>query len=76
MGLKHVFRRLLRLGHIDAAEQTGNGLAPTWGPAGRPALLTIDHVLLDPRCAVLATAVHSLPGSDHRAVFAKFRLPA
>jgi endonuclease/exonuclease/phosphatase family metal-dependent hydrolase len=70
------FRRLLRLGHIDAAEQTGNGLAPTWGPAGRPALLTIDHVLLDPRCAVLATAVHSLPGSDHRAVYAKFRLPA
>lgn len=70
------FRRLLRLGHIDAAEQDGNGLAPTWGPAGKPALLTIDHVLLDPRCAVLATAVHSLPGSDHRAVYAKFRLPA
>ncbi len=70
------FRRLLRLGHIDAAEQTGNGLAPTWGPAGKPALLTIDHVLLDPRCAVLATSVHFLPGSDHRAVYAAFRLPA
>jgi endonuclease/exonuclease/phosphatase (EEP) superfamily protein YafD len=70
------FRRLLRLGHVDAAGQTGNGLAPTWGPAGKPALLTIDHVLVDSRCAVLATSVHFLPGSDHRAVYAKFRLPA
>lgn len=70
------FRRLLRRGHVDAACQAGNGLAPTWGPAGRPALLAIDHVLLDPRCAVLATSVHFLPGSDHRAVYAEFRLPA
>jgi endonuclease/exonuclease/phosphatase (EEP) superfamily protein YafD len=70
------FRRLLRLGHIDAADQMGNGLAPTWGPLGKPALLTIDHVLLDPRCAVLAASVHLLPGSDHRAVYAEFRLPA
>jgi endonuclease/exonuclease/phosphatase (EEP) superfamily protein YafD len=69
------FRRLLRLGHVDAADQTGNGLVPTWGPGGRPALLTIDHILVDPRCAVLATSVHALPGSDHRAVCAKFRLP-
>jgi len=46
-----------------------------WGPRGKPALLTIDHVLVDPRCAVLATSVHDLPGSDHRAVYAEFRLP-
>jgi endonuclease/exonuclease/phosphatase family metal-dependent hydrolase len=70
------FRRLLRLGHVDAADQTGNGLAPTWGPAGKPALLTIDHVLVDPRCAVLAASAHLLPGSDHRAVYAELRLPA
>ena len=70
------FRRLLRLGHADAACQTGNGLVPTWGPWGRPAILTIDHVLVDSRCAVLATSVHPLPGSDHRAVYAEFRLPA
>ncbi len=69
------FRRLLRLGHVDAAAQLGRGLIPTWGPAGRPALLTLDHVLLDPRCAVLAASVHQLPGSDHRAVYAEFRLP-
>ncbi|MGD0375304.1 MAG: endonuclease/exonuclease/phosphatase family protein [Streptosporangiaceae bacterium] len=69
------FRRLLRLGHIDAAAQLGGGLIPTWGPGGRPALLTLDHVLVDPRCAVLAASVHHLPGSDHRAVYAEFRLP-
>jgi endonuclease/exonuclease/phosphatase (EEP) superfamily protein YafD len=72
------FRRLLRLGHVDAACQAGNGLVPTWGPApgGRLGLLTIDHVLVDPRCAVLTTSVHAIPGSDHRALRAQFRLPA
>jgi endonuclease/exonuclease/phosphatase family metal-dependent hydrolase len=72
------FRRLLRLGHIDAASQAGNGLAPTWGPGprGRPALLAFDHVLVDPRCAVLGTSTHPLPGSDHRALSAEIRLPA
>jgi endonuclease/exonuclease/phosphatase (EEP) superfamily protein YafD len=71
------FRRLLRRGHRDAAIEAGRGLAPTWGPEprGRPALLTLDHVLVDPRCAVLATAVHELPGTDHRALFAELRLP-
>ncbi len=70
------FRRLLRQGHVDAAAEMGHGLVPTWGPWGRLALLTLDHVLVDPRCAVLATSVHRLPGSDHRAVYAEFRLPA
>ena len=52
------FRRLLRMGHADAARQVGRGLVATWAPAasGRPALLAFDHVLVDPRCAVLATA--------------------
>jgi endonuclease/exonuclease/phosphatase (EEP) superfamily protein YafD len=72
------FRRLLRLGYVDAASQVGNGLVPTWGPEprGRPALFTVDHVLVDPRCAVLATSVHAVAGSDHRALYARFRLPA
>ena len=70
------FRGLLRLGHVDAASQMGKGLVPTWAPWGRsPGLLTIDHVLIDPRCAVLAASVHPLPGSDHQAVYAEFRLP-
>jgi endonuclease/exonuclease/phosphatase (EEP) superfamily protein YafD len=71
------FRRLLRLGYADAASQVGNGLELTWGPepTGQPALLTVDHVLVDPRCAVLGTSVHQLPGSDHQALYAEFRLP-
>ena len=71
------FRRLLGHGFKDAACEAGNGLAPTWGfiPGGRLALVTIDHVLTDQRCAVLGTSVHALPGTDHRAVFARIRLP-
>jgi len=70
-----VFRSVLRLGYADAALQAGKALRPTWGPAGRPALITIDHVLVDRRCAVLASAVHAVPGTDHRAVYAEVRLP-
>ncbi|HUD39326.1 MAG TPA: endonuclease/exonuclease/phosphatase family protein [Streptosporangiaceae bacterium] len=72
------FRDLLRRGYVDAASQSGNGLVPTWGPlpGGRGALLALDHVLADARCAVLRTSVHRLPGTDHRAVFAELRLPA
>jgi endonuclease/exonuclease/phosphatase family metal-dependent hydrolase len=71
------FRRLLGHGLNDAACQVGGGLAPTWGfiPGGRLALLTIDHVLTDDRCAVLGTSVHALRSTDHRAVFARIRLP-
>jgi endonuclease/exonuclease/phosphatase (EEP) superfamily protein YafD len=70
------FRSLLRLGHVDAASQMGKGLVATWAPWGRsPGLLTIDHVLVDPRCAVLAASVRPLPGSDHQAVYVEFRLP-
>jgi endonuclease/exonuclease/phosphatase family metal-dependent hydrolase len=72
------FRRLLRLGYVDAASQVGNGLVPTCGPWShrRPVLLTLDHVLIDPRCAVQRTAAHPVPGSDHRALYAELRLPA
>jgi endonuclease/exonuclease/phosphatase (EEP) superfamily protein YafD len=70
-----VFRSVLRLGYADAALQAGNALAPTWGPAGKLALITIDHVLVDQRCAVRASSVHAVPGSDHRAVYAEVRLP-
>jgi endonuclease/exonuclease/phosphatase (EEP) superfamily protein YafD len=71
------FRRLLHRGYVDAARQAGNGLVLTWGPEprGHPALLTIDHVLIDPRCAVRATSAHRLPGSDHHALYAELRLP-
>jgi endonuclease/exonuclease/phosphatase (EEP) superfamily protein YafD len=72
------FRRLLRRGWADAASQAGHGLSPTWGPqpGRRPALLAIDHILTDRRCAVLTTSAHQLTGTDHRALYAELQLPA
>jgi endonuclease/exonuclease/phosphatase (EEP) superfamily protein YafD len=73
------FRDLLAQGHVDAASQMGKGLVATWSPwgvLGGPGMLTLDHVLVDPRCTVLAASVHRVPGSDHKAVYAEFRLPA
>jgi endonuclease/exonuclease/phosphatase (EEP) superfamily protein YafD len=72
------FRRLLRRGYLDAASEVGHGLSATWGPrpGRRLALLAIDHVLTDRRCAVLTTSAHWLTGSDHRALYAELRLPA
>jgi endonuclease/exonuclease/phosphatase family metal-dependent hydrolase len=69
------FRDVLRLGYADAAQQAGNALTPTWGPPGNGAVLTLDHVLVDRSCAVLACSVHLVPGSDHRAVYAEIQLP-
>jgi endonuclease/exonuclease/phosphatase (EEP) superfamily protein YafD len=69
------FRDVLRLGYADAARQAGKALTPTWGPWGTGAILTLDHVLVDPSCAVLACSVHVIPGSDHRAVYAAIQLP-
>ncbi|MFF5260588.1 endonuclease/exonuclease/phosphatase family protein [Actinomadura viridis] len=68
-------RRLLGRGYADAADRAGAGLTPTWGGAGTDPPLTIDHVLVDRRCAVKGFAVHDVRGSDHRAVFAEVRLP-
>ena len=69
------FRDVLRLGYADAAQQAGDALTPTWGPAGKDAMLTLDHVLVDRSCAVLACSVHVVPGSDHRAVYTEIQLP-
>jgi endonuclease/exonuclease/phosphatase (EEP) superfamily protein YafD len=71
------FRRLLHIGYADAASLAGNGLALTWGPhpGRRLTLLAIDHILVDRRCAVLATSVHRLTGSDHLALCGELRLP-
>lgn len=64
------FRRLLRNGYRDAAEQAGAGLTPTYpGSSWLPPLLTIDHLLVR-NCLASAAWTVSLPGSDHRALVA------
>ncbi|GAA3460180.1 endonuclease/exonuclease/phosphatase family protein [Saccharothrix longispora] len=76
--LDHVgMRRLLNGGYVDAADQVGAGLAPTW-PAGAPwpPPVVIDHVLVDNRCPVDSFAVVDIPGTDHRAVVSRFVVPA
>ncbi|MEV4457416.1 endonuclease/exonuclease/phosphatase family protein [Microbispora sp. NPDC049633] len=69
-------RAVLGRGYADAADATGDGLTTTW-PANRrhPPLITIDHVLYDERASAVRTGVHTVPGSDHRALSAELRLP-
>jgi endonuclease/exonuclease/phosphatase (EEP) superfamily protein YafD len=69
-------RRVLDDGYEDAAAVVGAGLQGTW-PSGRrvPPPVAIDHVLADKRCGVRAVSVHTIPGTDHRAVFAELVLP-
>lgn len=69
-------RDVIERGYRDAAEVTGKGLEPTW-PSGLtvPPLLTIDHVLADSRVGVAEYGVENLPGSDHRAIYARLVLP-
>jgi endonuclease/exonuclease/phosphatase (EEP) superfamily protein YafD len=69
-------RRVIDTGYEDAAAVVGAGLHGTW-PEGRriPPAVIIDHVLADARCGVRAVSVHTIPGTDHRAVFAELVLP-
>ncbi|MFI7700300.1 endonuclease/exonuclease/phosphatase family protein [Nonomuraea sp. NPDC049480] len=70
------FRDLLDRGYVDAADQVGKGLVPTW-PNFRaiPPIIAIDHVVADRRVAVRRVEVADVPGTDHRGVFAELRLP-
>ncbi|MFF1608157.1 endonuclease/exonuclease/phosphatase family protein [Amycolatopsis sp. NPDC058278] len=67
------YRTVLARGYRDAAEERGEGLTPTW-PSSLP-VVTIDHVAVDNRAAVLDYRVFDVTDSDHRAVFAEVRLP-
>ncbi|MBC6461690.1 endonuclease/exonuclease/phosphatase family protein [Actinomadura sp. HBU206391] len=69
------FRSILDRGYADAADRVGKGLVPTWGTERREPALTIDHVLVSRQVAVRRVEVFSVPGSDHRALFADLRLP-
>ncbi len=63
-------------GYVDAADAAGKGLVATW-PTNRrfPPVITIDHVLADPRARVQAFDAYKMKGSDHRAVVATVRVP-
>ncbi|GAB3226183.1 endonuclease/exonuclease/phosphatase family protein [Glycomyces halotolerans] len=79
----HAMRELIASGYVDAADATGEGLAATWRPIDggrlrgllRPPPITLDHVLVDERIAVLDLEVLDKRGSDHAPVVASIRLP-
>jgi endonuclease/exonuclease/phosphatase family metal-dependent hydrolase len=70
-------RELVSQGYADAADARGSGLTPTWPveDGGLPALVAIDHVLADERIGFGDVSIHTIPDSDHRAVFAELLLP-
>lgn len=64
------FRRLLRDGFLDAAEQSGAGLVATYpADSAIPPLIGIDHILTLNSTARDARSVW-IPGSDHLGVIA------
>jgi endonuclease/exonuclease/phosphatase (EEP) superfamily protein YafD len=69
------FRRLLRDGYRDAAEQAGAGLTRTH-PADiwLPPVFAVDHILTN-RCATSAVRTLAIKDSDHRALVADLQLP-
>ncbi|WP_157577232.1 endonuclease/exonuclease/phosphatase family protein [Saccharomonospora iraqiensis] len=69
------FRDLVATGYVDAAEQRGRALVPTWPRDRFGPPVTLDHVLVDTRATVDHYSTHDIPGSDHRAVLAHLRLP-
>ena len=68
-------RALLAAGLVDSHAELGNGWAPTW-PADSvlPPVVQLDHVLHGRGLAAVTTSEHTLPGSDHRLVFAELAL--
>jgi endonuclease/exonuclease/phosphatase (EEP) superfamily protein YafD len=69
-------RRILDLGYRDAGDVTGGGLIPTWPEMGHHLPpVTIDHILAELRIRILSYAVDDIPGSDHRAVYARLAVP-
>ncbi len=69
-------RDLVARGYTDAGPATGRGLRTTWTPLGygHPRLV-LDHVLVDARITVTGYDVVRVPGTDHRALVTRLRLP-
>lgn len=73
----HSLLRTGAVGCVDAADQRGAGLTPTWGPWRKASVgPQIDHVLATTGIAAESVQIRDLPTSDHRAVLARLRVPA
>jgi endonuclease/exonuclease/phosphatase (EEP) superfamily protein YafD len=70
------FRELLDGGWHDAHEQLGHGFSASWPTdLGIPALVRIDHALLDHRVSALDVHDIDIPGSDHRGFVLEVAVP-
>jgi endonuclease/exonuclease/phosphatase (EEP) superfamily protein YafD len=75
--LDHSAFRAGMAGCSDAADQRGDGLIPTWSPTPGTRFFgpQIDHVLATPGIQAETFAVLDSPGSDHRPILTRLRLP-
>lgn len=75
--LDHSALREGMAGCSDAAEQRGAGLIPTWalGDRSRAFGPQIDHVIATGAITAETFDVRDIPGSDHRAVLTRLRVP-
>jgi endonuclease/exonuclease/phosphatase (EEP) superfamily protein YafD len=75
--LDHSTLRNGMAGCSDAADQRGDGLAPTWSPSQRTRFIgpQIDHVIATPGIEAETFQVLDLPGSDHLPILSRLRLP-
>lgn len=63
------YRIITDAGVSSAASQAGHGWAPTYRPApGLPALIAIDHALINERLMAYRYATFPVTGSDHRGI--------
>jgi endonuclease/exonuclease/phosphatase (EEP) superfamily protein YafD len=71
-------RELINTGYVDAAEDVGKGLIPTWPATDKPFRflpVAIDHVLFEDGFAVRRFEVLDVEGTDHRPVYADLVAP-
>jgi endonuclease/exonuclease/phosphatase (EEP) superfamily protein YafD len=75
--LDHSLMRAGMAGCSDAAAQRGDGLIPTWSPTPGTRFFgpQIDHVIATPGIQAETFAVLDSPGSDHRPIVTRLRLP-
>lgn len=68
------FRAIEAMGFVDAADQAGAGLLPTFPEGLVPyPLIAIDHVLVrDPGWVAVGVETVTIPGADHRALVATY----
>jgi endonuclease/exonuclease/phosphatase (EEP) superfamily protein YafD len=68
-------RDVVDRGYRDAADVVGKGLEPTWPDNSLLSpLIAVDNVLADRRMGISDYEAEDLPGSDHRAIWARLFL--